>query len=329
MFAAKNIIRDIIRHILRKLPAYSFSVRDKQTDSPLLDRADILDLLYRVQDINSPTEHFRDVAHRMFGDARSVYRGYGMDYEESRPYQPGDELRFMNWRLTARTGTPYMKVFREERRPGVFIVLDRRHGMRFGSRLRLKVTQAVRTTAIAAFNAQKQNIPVGGVFLEAHTRWFREQGGEQAAFNLIHEASTACPPVFTHVDEPTLGHTLKLLLSILTQGSRVYIISDFSDISDNERPTLMQLCTDHQVYAIHITDPAEQQLASMGKLRFSAQGNQGAISIDTSNTTTRRAYEETVQRYMQARKQLFVSMGIPYIQIQTDEQDIETKIPLV
>ena len=82
------------------------------------------------------------------------------------PTIAGDELRFMNWRATARTGEPHMKVFREERMPAVFIVVDRRQSMRFGTRKRLKVTQAVRAAAVTAFFARLRNAPVAGVLLE-------------------------------------------------------------------------------------------------------------------------------------------------------------------
>jgi uncharacterized protein (DUF58 family) len=81
-----------------------------------------------------------------------------MDYDESRPYFPGDELRFMNWRVTARTGEPHMKVFREERKPSVFIVVDRRQNMCFGTRRRLKVSQAVRAAAVTAFDARLNQV---------------------------------------------------------------------------------------------------------------------------------------------------------------------------
>ena len=98
-------------------PAHNHSIQQ-----PLLTRAEILEIRTRLAQLQEQSQHTHEVAHRLYGDAQSVYRGYGLDYEESRPYQRGDELRFMNWRLSARTGELYMKVFREERHPSVFVL---------------------------------------------------------------------------------------------------------------------------------------------------------------------------------------------------------------
>jgi uncharacterized protein (DUF58 family) len=294
---------------------------------PLLDRQAMLDLLYRVETHRTDSEQFRDVAHTRIGDMRSVYRGYGMDFEESRPYLPGDELRFMNWRLTARTGQPYMKVFREERRPGVFIVIDRRSTMRFGSRTRLKATQAVRAAAVAAFSAQLQHIPVGGVILEQEPRWLTEQTGEQAAFRLLQAASTPCPPRPQYQDEPSLQHTLKLLQAILVRGSKLYLVSDFLDLDESARPVLLQLATDHHVYALQIFDALEQQLPSMGKLAFIAPGTNQTVTLDTASTGIQQAYTEVAQDHFQQHSNLFSSLGIQHRLIPTSEEAIEDSVP--
>jgi uncharacterized protein (DUF58 family) len=287
----------------------------------------MLDLLYRVQARRNDAEQFRDVAHTRIGDMRSVYRGYGMDFEESRPYLPGDELRFMNWRLTARTGQPYMKVFREERRPGVFIVIDRRAAMRFGSQTRLKATQAVRAAAVAAFSAQLQHIPVGGVILEHAPRWLSEASGEQAAFRLLQAASTPCPPQHAPREEPSLQHILKLLQAILVRGSKLYLVSDFHDLDDAARPVLLQLATDHHVYALQVCDPLEQHLPSMGKLGFIAPGAGQTITLDTANTAVQQAYRDAARDHFQSHRNLFSSLGIQHRLIPTGEQAIEDAVP--
>jgi uncharacterized protein (DUF58 family) len=319
-------LHNLLRQLRFHLPGHDAGL----TQAPLLNQDDILDLMYRVESMHTPAEHFRDVAHSMFGDARSVYRGYGMDYEESRPYQPGDELRFMNWRLTARTGEPYMKVFREERRPGVFILLDRRASMRFGSRVRLKAGQAVRSAAVAAFHAQQQNLPVSGVLLDDELHWVTEAAGRHGAMQFIRAANAPCPPV-SYAEEVSLGHTLKLLLALLTKGSRLYLISDFIDLDDSDRPSLLQLCTDHQVYAIQISDPGETHLPALGTLRFCTPGTNTNhdVSVDTSNDANRKNLQQAAHQSIQARQQLFSSLGIDCVQVVTNSQDIETQVPLV
>lgn len=295
--------------------------------TPLLEHSAILDLLYRVQELNAPAEYSRDVEHRMLGDARSVYRGYGLDYEESRPYQPGDELRFMNWRLMARTGEAYMKVFREERRPGIFIVVDRRAPMRFGTRVRLKVTQAARVAAVAAFGAQQRNAPVGGVMLEAEPRWIAESGGEQAAFNLINAAVAPCPPVDSVPDEPSLAHMVRVLQAMLPRGTGVYLVSDFHDIGEADRPALLQLATEHRICAIQIIDPAERRLPSAGPLRIAAPASAASQTIDTSDPAIGAAFEAAATHRAEAIRQLFAGMDIAHVSVMADREDIEREIP--
>ena len=152
-----------------------------------------------------------------------------MDYEESRRYQSGDDPRYMNWQLSARTGQHYMKVFREERQPDVFILVDRRSTMRFGTQTRLKITQAARAATIVALSAQQNNLSVGGVIVSAELQWFKTNRNKQAIFDFIHQLARPARPAFTSPDiaEPSLAETLKLLNEILISGSIIYLVSDF------------------------------------------------------------------------------------------------------
>ena len=306
---------------------FALAPHAKHVHAPLLDQAAVLDLLYRVEAIRSAAEYPREVAHRTVGAARAVYRGYGMDYEESRPYQAGDELRFMNWRLTARTGTPYMKVFREERRPGVFILIDQRAAMRFGTRVRLKVAQAARVAAVAAFSAQRYNAPVGGVLLAESPHWIPDAHGERGAFNLVNAARAPCPPT-PPVAEADLGHVLKLMQALLVRGTCVYLISDFADLTEACRSALLQLATEHQVYAVHILDPAELRLPRAGTLRMHSGGHDSDQSCDTADASTRLRYETAAAAHVAACARLFTSLDIRYARVMTDLEAIEKAVPL-
>ena len=164
-------MQNLIQQLKNITPAYIFKAGSK-TQQPLLNNNEILELLLRVKNNKKSRSHKYDISFRKIGDVRSTYRGHGIDYEESRLYQSGDDPRYMNWQLSARTGQHYMKVFREERQPGIFILIDRRNSMRFGTQQRLKVTQAVRAAAIAAFSAQENNFSIGGVILDDEIEWF-------------------------------------------------------------------------------------------------------------------------------------------------------------
>ena len=308
----------------------------QQPGAPLLSQNEILKLRVQVEQHNGTVEYRHEVEHRTLGDARSVYRGYGMDYDESRPYFPGDELRFMNWRVTARTGEPHMKVFREERKPGVFIVVDRRQDMRFATRCRLKVTQAVRAAAVMAFDARLRNAPVAGVLLESAQKsklsWIAESFDEAGVFNFIHAANKPCPPPVSaqltppvsDINEESLSHVIKLLTPMLAQGSSVILISDFHDLDDSCRSSLLELSMTHHLQAIHIIDPVEVELPECGNLLVPSQKkSRPLIGIDSSNNNSSSQYHKLASTFLESKQQLFRSLAIPCQIIMTDDDRIE------
>lgn len=318
-------------------------------DDPLLARNEILDLRYRVEAVTGGSEYRHDIEHRTLGDVRSVYRGYGMDYDESRPYFPGDELRFMNWRATARTGKPHMKVFREERKPTVFIVVDRRQNMCFGTRRRLKVTQAVRAAATIAFYAHLSHSPVAGVLLESkldnglekglksnqasRLTWVTETGNEAGVFNFIHAANKSCPPpaldpqgrLSDEFTEQSLSYVIKLLTPMLAQGSSVVLISDFHDVDNNSRSSMLELSMTHHLKAIHIIDPVERKLPACGSLLLQSN-EQSLTAINSSDDKTNTEYQQAAASYMESKQELFSSLGIPCHPLMTDDDNIESII---
>ncbi len=310
------------------LPARLFTAGTGATEKPLLSDKEILLLQHRAQNIHQPAAHSRDVAHTMYGDARSIYRGYGMDYEESRPYQPGDDLRFMNWRMTARTGKRYMKVFREERKPGVFILIDRRSAMRFGSQTRLKATQAVRAAAIVAFNAQKHGSAIEGVIINEGLEWLVNKAGATGAYTLLEQARRPCPPARSRHEEVAMGKILRLLLEILTPGSRLYLISDFIDINNNDSAPLMELAEHHHVNVIHVFDPQERSLPNIGNIRLHSADSRTGVAFDSSSKIAQREYQEISRQHFTFRRGMFVTLGIPYVQLSTAEDRLESVIPL-
>jgi uncharacterized protein (DUF58 family) len=301
---------------------------DKKLQKPLLNNDEILDLLHRVQNIKETLQLKHDIAFRKMGDNRSIYRGQGMDYEESRRYQPGDDPRYMNWQLSARTGQHYMKVFREERQPGVFILVDRRYSMRFGTQQRLKITQAARTAAIAAFSAQENNFSIGGVILDNELEWFKEKNNKQAVFDFIHQAARPALPVFSQSQpaELNLDNVLHILNQVLTAGSTIYLISDFHDINKSSQSTLLQLASSHKVHAIHITDPAEIKLPKAGALTLKPVKPNKQYNIDSDSLLEQENYESTAMDYFSLKKHLFESIAITYQQILTTDEAIEHKI---
>lgn len=323
-----------LRHSLQSCFPRLLHAAPDNVNQALLDQTEILDLRLRIAArLHKPATNRFDTAHQRMGDARSIHRGYGLDYEESRPYQAGDDPRYMNWALTARSGELYMKVYREERRPGVFILVDRRASMRFGTRVRLKVAQAARVATCIGFAALQRHATVGGVILDSATQapqWIKANGDEHDAFALIHAASAACPPnnnmQTSSNNEPRFTDVLNMLQALITPGTQVYLISDFSDLGEQHRGQLLHLATENPLHAIHISDPAEQHLPKLGMAHFRALNADSDMLLDTDSATLQTDYDMLAKNHVATRQQLFRSLGISYTPISTLDEDIETPL---
>lgn len=294
------------------------------TNNPLLNKTSIEKLRHLAEKPEDRKPNAHEVEHRQYGDMRSVYRGYGLDYEESRQYQPGDEIRFMNWRLSARSDELYMKVFREERKPSVFILVDRRQSMRFGSNTRLKVTQAVRAAAYLGFMAKQQNAPVGGVVLNETAEWIPESSGEAAIYNLLSQINTPCPPL-DHENEISLDHTLRLLLNMLVRGSVIYLISDFHDLCTASHPVLLQLAEEHKIHAINIQDSLERKLPNVSGINIVNPDIDEDIYLG-GDSRTQAQFKQRASAHYHLIQNSFSQFNIPYTEIDTDLDEIDTLI---
>lgn len=296
---------------------------------PLLSHEEILALSLQAKNNKNSSQYKNEIAFKQIGDVRSIYRGRGMDYEESRHYQAGDDPRYMNWQLSARTGQHYMKVFREEKQPGVFILVDRRHTMRFGTEQRLKITQAVRTAAIASFSAQEKNYSIGGVIISNKIEWFKESTSKQAAFNFVNQAASPVAPSFVReTSEKNINDILHMLNEVLTAGSIVYLISDFHDLDDSSQSTLLQLSASHQINAIQITDIAEVKLPDAGMMTLKSSMQDKQQRVNSSSFQQQKIYQSAADEYFNHKKSLFDDIAIPYQVILTSDNKIDLKITL-
>lgn len=324
----------LVAHLVNKLltrgwPGQFFQRGNDALAAPLLDSASILDISQRAQKYFGKGVPPRVVAQRLSGEATSIFRGRGLDYEESRIYQPGDDLRLMDWRLMARSSLPHIKVFHEEHRPAVFLLVDRRAAMRFGTQVRLKTAQAARVAALLAFAYRWLNTPVAGLCLQADPQWLSQSNDVEGIFYFINAIAKPCPPVTPDITEPYLSTTLKSLQTQLNRGSIIYLLSDFIDLEEQHRPLLMHLAAEFDVKAIHIVDPGEERLPNAGRLKLFGFGNATAFAIDTSNPFIRAEYQEAAKRHLDSREKLFKALNIPYMRMATNSDDIEKSLRLM
>lgn len=314
---------------------------------PLLSNEEILDLRLRVNIKQKQDNHLFDTAEQRAGEVRSIHRGYGLDYDESRHYQAGDEPRYINWKLTARTGELYTKIFREEHRPGIVILLDRRKTMLFGTRTRLKVTQAARVATYIAFSAQLRHASLNAIVLEvAHAKptVIKQANDKQPTDNVIRVACAPCSPINMLHEASTqsihdecnsnfnsglnFGNALRTLHETISLGSTIYLIGDFIDLNEDHRSELMRLSAQNDVRAIHIFDPAESELPPIGTLRFISPENRDDMSINTMNPTIQKSYKDSAEEHFNARKDFFSSLNINYTKVSTNDGAIEAKLSI-
>ena len=245
--------------------------------------------------------------------------GSGTDYAESRVYQYGDDPRSINWRLSARSTDTFVKTFHTESRPCVSILLDQRKGMIFGTKKRLKISQALRVASLLAYSCDLHQL--------SFQAWVLRDDSLLSFNNTEAFLSTANQQI--EQTESTLHKSLdsamQEVLPQLSINSLFYLISDFSSINKNTHlSAISERCNTH---GIHIQDPAEVSLSNTGEIYF--QGEQREqFKIKTQNKTERLDFSQVAQAVLQKRKALLTNLGINYCAILTNEDNIQTKISL-
>lgn len=308
-----------VRRTLAQLAGRPSAARGA-VDRPLLGKDEIAAIMRQAQHAYRQAASGRDVRQRHAGDLRSVFFGSGLDYEEARPYQRGDDVRAMDWRITARTGRPHVKTYREERQPLVHIVVDRHAGMRFGTRRQLKVSQAARAAALFAFGAALSHAGIGGTLWQPDTLTLRGRNGFDGALDLVAAANAPCPPLEAAArgGEGGFAFLLRRLEALLPRGSRVVLISDFTALEQADLPLLSSLASQHEVLAVQIYDAAETALPDVGLARFWDVAAGRTRWVDTGKRAVRDGYAENAEARRQTQAQWLRRAGVSLLRCATD-----------
>jgi uncharacterized protein (DUF58 family) len=266
----------------------------------------------------------REVHDHHAGDWASRWLGRGLDFEESRLYSPGDDIRDMDWRTTARTGRAHLKIYREERQPAVHLVVDRGATMRFGTRKRLKVTQAVRVAATLAFAATGQNGVVGATLWDREDDTLPARHGRLAALVLIEQAGAPCPPLADPALTGSLHHSdrLAMLEASLPRGARLVLISDFAWLAAEHESALAQLAARFDVWAIQIVDAAEHVLPDMGLVRFHDMASRQDVWLDTAQASVRSACQSAFSQRLAAQAASLARAGVQHQVVGSEADDL-------
>lgn len=271
----------------------------------------------------------REVHDHHAGDWPSAWFGRGLDYEESRPYFPGDDIRDMDWRTTARGNRPYLKVYREEHQPLLHLVIDRGATLRFGTRRRLKAAQAARIACLFAFAGIQRNSALGA------TLWDRTASkeididlpprhGRAAAMAVARAAAAPCPPLAAIPRTQALRDQDRLarLAAELPRGARLVLTSDFAWLDASHSRPLRQLADRLDVLAVQIVDPAEPALPDIGLACFHDLTGRDRHWLDTGNAATRLAHAAAWQARQQDRATLLARAGVRHLIIGSGIDDL-------
>ena len=252
------------------------------------------------------------------GEYRSVFKGQGMEFSEVREYQPGDEVRSIDWNVTARMRRPYVKRYIEERELTVMLAVDLSGSERFGTRRRFKSELASELSAVLAMSAIRNNDRVGTLlFTDRIEHVVPPRKGRKHALRLMRDL-LAFKPEGRGTD---IANATDYLNKMLAHKAIVFLVSDFM-APDIERP-LKLLAQRHDLVAVTIEDPSELELPDIGLARLVDPETGATVDVDTSDPRVREAYDWEVNEERERRKHLLRRLAIDEVMVRTDGSIVE------
>jgi uncharacterized protein (DUF58 family) len=255
------------------------------------------------------------------GEYRSVFKGQGMEFAEVREYQAGDEVRSIDWNVTARMGRPFVKRYIEERELTVMLAVDLSGSERFGTRGRFKSELAGELAAVLAMSAIRNNDRVGAVlFTDRIEHVVPPRKGRRHALRLMRDL-LVFEPVGTRTDLPA---ALEFTGKMIAHKSIIFVVSDFQ--AENLEHPLKLLAQRHDVVAVTVDDPSEYSLPDIGLARFVDPETGTTLDIDTSDPDVRRRFGDAVEEELNSRRRLLRRLAIDEIPVHTDGSVVEPLI---
>jgi len=274
------------------------------------------DILKKIQQIQIHTR--RLVNEAFVGEYHSVFKGRGMEFDEVREYQPGDEIRTIDWNVTARMGHPFIKRYVEERELTVMLLVDVSASGNFGSIKHLKNEVATEICAILAFSAIKNNDKVGMImFTDKIEKFIPPKKGPKHVLRVIRELLCAQPTG----KGTNISVALEYLNKITHRRTISFVVSDF--IANDYAHALRIANKRHDMIAITIVDPREQELPNVGFIELRDAESGEILLLDTADSLARREFGALNNRRRQEQSRLFRSMGVDEILINTNRHHVE------
>ncbi|MEE2764968.1 MAG: DUF58 domain-containing protein [Candidatus Neomarinimicrobiota bacterium] len=274
------------------------------------------EILKKVKRIEIRT---RGLVNDLFGgEYHSVFKGRGMTFSEVREYQPGDDIRLIDWNVTARTNNPFVKIFEEERELTVFLIVDISASGKFGSGQDLKQDIGTEIAAVLGFSAIKNNDKVGLIlFSDEVEKYLIPKKGKSHVLRVVRELLY----VKSRRKGTSLKNALDFLLKVAKRKSVVFIISDFLD--NNYWSSLRITNRKHDLIGIRLYDPAELEIPDLGLAKIEDPETGSMFWVDTSSTVDRQKLQKKIIDEMDELKKKAISIGFDLISITTDQDFVE------
>jgi uncharacterized protein (DUF58 family) len=277
------------------------------------------EVMREVRRLEITTRHLvRDI---VAGEYSSAFRGRGVEFSEVREYQPGDDVRSIDWNVTARLGSAYVKRYLEERELTVLFVVDASASAQFGTRLRTKHALAIEVCAVLALAAARNSDRVGAVWTtDRIERFVPPRRGRRHALRLINDL-LAFAPARPGTD---LGEALRFVEPVLRRRSVIFLVSDF--LTSGYQPALERLARKHDVIALQLYDPRERDLPNVGLVSFYEPESGAWRLVDTASVATRELFSQRAREFDQALQRAIGQSGGDLVQLETGQSYAEALI---
>ena len=287
---------------------------------------DVKELMAKVGKIRILTNKLID--DQLSGDYHSTFKGQGVEFDEVRPYTPGDDVRTIDWNVTAKTGLPYIKRFSEERELTILFLVDVSGSQGYGSVRRSKMELAAEVTALLALTAIRNQDKIGLIlFSDQIVKYIPPRKGRDSVMRLVREVLAAEDDAKGGTD---IVEALKFLNGVQKRRAVVFLVSDFmvergeagregaprTGDADFER-LLRTTARRHDVVCVPVTDPAERELPDVGLVEMEDPETGGLVLVDTSSRAVRRAFAEKAAAEGEELAKFFRKTGIDTLPIDT------------
>lgn len=274
------------------------------------------EILKKIKGIQLKISHMSNEV--ISGSYISAFKGVGIEFNEVREYIPGDDIRAIDWNVTARAGAPFIKRFIEERELTVMLMVDLSPSQHFGTAESLKSELAAEISALIAFLAIKNNDKVGLlIFSNTCEKYLPPQNGRLHVLRVIREILG-----FQAAGSGTdIAGALNFVNKVLKRRSIIFLISDFRD--DDFEKSLKSIASRHDLVAVNITDPRETELPEIGIVEFEDNETGEKILFDTSSKNSREEFRRNALARIKQNSQIFKASKIDVIEIATDKSYLE------